>query len=54
MSEREPLTLAEINQAFLNLARVINRELTPEKILRSALEHYNERMTQINRRPEEP
>ena len=52
MSDREPLTLAEINRAFVKLAEVINRELTPEKILRSALKHYNERMAQINRRPD--
>lgn len=51
MSEREPLTLAGINQAFMRLAEVINRELTPEKILRVAVEGYNERMAQINRRP---
>lgn len=51
MSEREPLTLAEMNRAFMKLAEVINRELTPEKIMRAAYEVYNERMAQINHRP---
>lgn len=45
------MTLAEISQAFVRLAEVINRELTPEKILRAACEAYNERMAVINRRP---
>lgn len=52
MSKRKPLTLADINRTFLRLAEVISRELTPEKLLRAALDGYSQRMAEINNRTE--
>lgn len=36
--------------AFEGLSEAMSRTLTPERIMRAAIEGYNERMAEINRR----